>query len=301
MTFTPLFSIFVLLASGYLAKRIKLIPQTQLIIFIDFVLNFAMPALIFDKVYHVVLDAKILGVTACGLLSQFGAAIVAFYIGKALRFSKATIASMTLLAMFGNTLFVGLPVVSGMLGEEMQNQVILYDQIATCVPVALLAPLILSYAAPANISLVKNVIKIMKFPPFIALILGLAAKPFALPEFIFAPMELFASSVVPVALFAVGLGLGFGGVRSAYKSTAIVIALRMFFAPALFAALAFIFNLSVDSTYMVGVIESAMPPMVLASAMILKAGLDSNLAISSVALGVCATFVNIPLIFWLFM
>ncbi len=300
MNFVPLFSIFVLLASGYLAKRTKVIPQAQLIILIDFVLNFAMPALIFDKVYHVELDAKILSITACGLLAQFSAAFFAFMLGKALKFSKATIASMTLLAMFGNTLFVGLPVISGLLGEELQNQVILFDQIVTCVPVAIFGPLVLSYAAPSHVSLVKNAMKIMKFPPFIALILALIAKCFTLPEFIFEPMRLFAASVVPVALFAVGLGLGFGGVRSAYKSTIIVIALRMFVAPALFALFACMLGLGGDKIYMVGLLESAMPPMVLASAMILKAGLDSNLAISAVALGVCATFINVPLIFWIF-
>lgn len=67
----PLFSIFVLLASGYLAKRTKVIPQNQLIIFIDFVLVFALPALIFDKVYHVNIDFHLFSVIACGLGANF--------------------------------------------------------------------------------------------------------------------------------------------------------------------------------------------------------------------------------------
>ena len=297
----PLFSIFVLLASGYLAKRTKVIPQNQLIIFIDFVLVFAMPALIFDKVYHVNIDFHLFSVIACGLGANFVAMLLAFGLGRLLGFSKATTASMALLAMFGNTLFMGLPVLQGILGDDIANEVILYDQMVTCVPIAFLGPFILSYAAPSNVSLIANVFKIMKFPPFLALVAGLLAKSVEIPDFLFAPLRLFSGAVVPVALFAVGLGLGFNTVHSSYKSTALVVFLRMVVAPCFFVAFAGVFGLEFSPSYMVGLIETAMPPTVLASAMILKAKLDSNLAISAIAIGMCFTFVVIPVIIAIFM
>ena len=297
----PLFSIFVLLASGYLAKRTKVIPQNQLIIFIDFVLVFAMPALIFDKVYHVNIDFHLFSVIACGLGANFVAMLLAFGLGRLLGFSKATTASMALLSMFGNTLFMGLPVLQGILGDDIVNEVILYDQMITCVPIALLGPFILSYAAPSNVSLIANAFKIMKFPPFLALVAGLLAKSVEIPDFLFAPLRLFSGAVVPVALFAVGLGLGFNTVRSSYKSTALVVFLRMVVAPCFFVAFAWVFGIEFSPSYMVGLIETAMPPMVLASAMILKAKLDSNLAISAIAIGMCFTFVVIPVIIAIFM
>ena len=297
----PLFSIFVLLASGYLAKRTKVIPQNQLIIFIDFVLVFAMPALIFDKVYHVNIDFHLFSVIACGLGANFVAMLLAFGLGRLLGFSKATTASMALLAMFGNTLFMGLPVLQGILGDDIANEVILYDQMVTCVPIAFLGPFILSYAAPSNVSLIANVFKIMKFPPFLALVAGLLAKSVEIPDFLFAPLRLFSGAVVPVALFAVGLGLGFNTVRSSYKSTALVVFLRMVVAPCFFVAFAWVFGLEFSPSYMAGLIETAMPPTVVASAMILKAKLDSNLAISAIAIGMCFTFVVIPVIIAIFM
>ena len=297
----PLFSIFVLLASGYLAKRTKVIPQNQLIIFIDFVLVFAMPALIFDKVYHVNIDFHLFSVIACGLGANFVAMLLAFGLGRLLGFSKATTASMALLAMFGNTLFMGLPVLQGILGDDIANEVILYDQMVTCVPIAFLGPFILSYAAPSNVSLIANAFKIMKFPPFLALVAGLLAKSVEIPDFLFAPLRLFSGAVVPVALFAVGLGLGFNTVRSSYKSTALVVFLRMVVAPCFFVAFAWVFGLEFSPSYMAGLIETAMPPTVVASAMILKAKLDSNLAISAIAIGMCFTFVVIPVIIAIFM
>ncbi|MDY5467073.1 MAG: AEC family transporter, partial [Campylobacter sp.] len=254
----PLFSIFVLLASGYLAKRTKVIPQNQLIVFIDFVLVFALPALIFDKVYHVNIDFHLFSVIACGLGANFAAMLIAFSLGRLLGFSKATTASMALLSMFGNTLFMGLPVLQGILGEDIVNEVILYDQMITCVPIALLGPFILSYAAPSNVSLIANAFKIMKFPPFLALVAGLLAKNLEIPDFLFAPLRLFSGAVVPVALFAVGLGLGFNTVRSSYKSTALVVFLRMVVAPCFFVAFAWVFGLEFSPSYMAGLIETAM-------------------------------------------
>lgn len=297
----PLFSVFVLLASGYLAKRTKVIPQNQLIVFIDFVLVFALPALIFDKVYHVNIDFHLFSVIACGLGANFATMLIAFGLGRMLGFSKATTASMALLSMFGNTLFMGLPVLQGILGDDIVNEVILYDQMITCVPIAFLGPFILSYAAPSNVSLIANAFKIMKFPPFLALVAGLLAKNLEIPDFLFAPLRLFSGAVVPVALFAVGLGLGFNTVRSSYKSTALVVFLRMVVAPCFFVAFAWVFGLEFSPSYMAGLIETAMPPTVVASAMILKAKLDSNLAISAIAVGMCFTFVVIPVIIAIFM
>ena len=164
-----------------------------------------------------------------------------------------------------------------------------------------LGPFILSYAAPSNVSLIANVFKIMKFPPFLALVAGLLAKSVEIPDFLFAPLRLFSGAVVPVALFAVGLGLGFNTIRSSYKSTVLVVFLRMVVAPCFFVAFAWVFGLEFSPSYMVGLIETAMPPTVLASAMILKAKLDGNLAISAIAVGMCFTFVVIPVIIAIFM
>ncbi|EAI5026620.1 AEC family transporter, partial [Campylobacter jejuni] len=50
--FIPLFTIFILLAGGYFAKRIGVLKQKQARTFLDFAIIFALPCLIFDKAYH---------------------------------------------------------------------------------------------------------------------------------------------------------------------------------------------------------------------------------------------------------
>lgn len=301
MNFVPLFSIFVLIATGFFAKKIGLLEQKHSILFVDFVLCFAIPALIFDKVYHVNIDASLINTIATGFGSTLVGAFVALALGWALKFSKATVVSMVMLSLFGNTLFVGMPVVQGFFGDEVLNEVIFYDQLATSIPLSILGPLILSFGAPEKVSLFQNALKVLKFPPFIALICAFCFKEIPLPDFIFAPLRMFEGSVTPVALFAIGVGLNFSSIASSYKSVSIVLFCKMIVPVAVFFAVTKILGVQINHTWLVGLFQCAMPPMVLASAMVMKAGLDSSLAISAVAMGVGFSFIAFPIYSLLFM
>ncbi|MBQ8609877.1 MAG: AEC family transporter [Campylobacter sp.] len=293
----PLFSMFILLFSGYLAKRVRIISPNSAIVFLDFVLWFALPALIFDKVYHLNIDTTLISVIITGFFSSFFAAFVAISVGIMLKFTRPTLASIALLSLFGNTLFIGIPITQGLYGQSAINDVIFYDQIVTALPISILGPLILSFGAPTRVSIIQNSIKIIKFPPFIALSLALVLKNFNLPEIIFDPLRMFSNSVIPVALFAVGMKLGFNSIKSSYKSCSIVIGAKMILAPIIFLLIAKAFGFEINQKWIIGLIEVATPPMVLASAMILKANLDSNLAISAVAIGMIALFFTMPTLY----
>ncbi|PSM52263.1 putative permease [Campylobacter blaseri] len=295
--FTSLLSIFILIASGYFAKKVKIFEQKNSSIFIDYALTFALPALIFDKIYHVNIDTTLLNIIALGFVSTILGACLSLLICKLFKFSKATTVSAVLLSMFGNTIFIGMPIITGFFGKDALNEVIFYDQFATAIPISILGPFILSFGAEAKVSLIQNAIKVLKFPPFVALILGLALRDVKIPEVIFNSLHMFSASVVPVALFAIGIGLGFRSIKSAYKSTAIVLCCKMLFAPLFFIAIALVFKVNFsDSTWIIGILQCGMPPMVLASAMIMKANLDSQLAVSAVAMGVVMSFISLPFI-----
>ncbi|MCD8212701.1 MAG: AEC family transporter, partial [Campylobacter sp.] len=136
MSFVPLFSIFTIIATGFCAKRFGLLRPKHSVIFVNFVLYFAIPALIFDKIYHVKIDTSLINTILTGFTSTAIGALIALGIGIFLKFTKATIVSMVMLSLFGNTLFVGMPVVQGFFGNEMLNEVIFYDQIATSIPLS---------------------------------------------------------------------------------------------------------------------------------------------------------------------
>lgn len=295
--FTPLFTIFVLLMGGYIAKRIGVLKSKQSRTFLDFTIIFALPCLIFDRAYHLNFDFSLIVYILMGLFSCLVAGAFSVLCGRLLKFTKPTLVSMFLLSAFGNTLFIGIPIVYALYDKpQFISEVIFYDAVATALPMALFAPFIVSLASGQKVSLAQNIKKTLLFPPFIALFLGFLCKFFTLPDIIFEPVRMFGSAATPVALFAIGLGLGFNAIKTSYKSATIVIFAKMLFAPFLFIGLLLLFGFEFTPSAVVAVFESSMPTMTLAGAMIMKAKLDSNLAVSSIAFGILFAFVSMPLL-----
>lgn len=139
---------------------------------------------------------------------------------------------------------------------------------------------------------------ILFFRRHLALLLGFLCKLISLPEFIFSPIRLFGGTATPVALFAIGLGLGFMAIKTAYKPTILVILAKMVLAPLIFVLLLKLFGFEMKASIIVAIIESATPTMTLAGAMVMKAKLDSNLAVSTVAFGVLFAFISMPILVW---
>lgn len=300
--FVPLFTILTLLMGGYVAKRIGVLKNKQSRAFLDFTIIFALPCLIFERAYHLSFDFSLIIYIIIGLCSCLFAGIVSVGIGRILKLTKATLVSMFLLSSFGNTLFIGIPIIQSLYkSPQFVSEVIFYDAIATALPMALFAPFIVGLASEQKASLIANIKKMITFPPFIALALGFALKPFALPEFIFEPIRLFGGAATPVALFAIGLGLGFNSIKTSYKGTIAVIFCKMLLAPFVFIGVLKVFGLEITPSAIVAIFESAMPTMTLAGAMIMKAKLDSNLAVSAIAFGVLFAFVSMPLLVWILM
>lgn len=296
MIYTSLFGIFCLLFTGYFAKKIKILKQKQSRTFLDFVIVFALPCLIFERIYHLNFDFSLIIVILLGLFSTLFSAFCCTLLAMYFNFSKNTLVSIFLLASFGNTLFVGIPILTGIYPQnDFLGEIILYDALATVLPVALLVPFIISFANNQKINFFVIIKKIFAFPPFIALFLGLVCKFFTLPEFIFEPLHILGASATPVALFAIGLNLGFLSIASSYKSTIIVIFSKMILAPLIFLIFLKIFNYNFNPNLNIAILESAMPTLTPIAAMIMKAKLDANLAVSSVAFGIVFAFISLPI------
>lgn len=106
MIYQSLFTIFILLAGGYISKLIKVLKQKQSRSLFDFVVVFALPCLIFDKIYHLNFNFSLILLIFAGFISTSLAGIISVIVGRVFKFSKPTILSMFVLSAFGNTLFV---------------------------------------------------------------------------------------------------------------------------------------------------------------------------------------------------
>ncbi len=294
-----IYSVCVFIFIGYIAKLLRLVGNKQSGILLGFLLNFALPAQIFNGTYHADIDSVFFSVCLVSFLCSISGGLVLFAIGKALKFNRDSIITMSFMGAFGNTLFLGLPIVNGALGEAYANKVIIYDQIVTGIPIAFLAPLILSLGGKGSFRPKAIALRLFQSPLFLALLCGLALKflPIKIPDELFLPLKSLAQTATPVALFAIGVQMSLQSIKEEWKPTSILLFGKMFIAPLLlFSVVKIGFN-GFNDLWRMALIEVAMPPVVSAGAIVIRAGLNARLAVSAIAFGILLSFVSVPL--WL--
>ncbi|EDP72985.1 AEC family transporter, partial [Hydrogenivirga sp. 128-5-R1-1] len=224
--------------------------------------------------------------------------LLSFIIGKLLNLNKSTLSTFVMMSTFGNTSFLGFPFITAFLGEENLKYAVIFDQLASFLPVSLLSGFILAYGSGKSRGI--DIKKIITFPPFIALITGfLMVALIKLPDFVLLSFKQLGMTVIPLALFSVGMNLKFSGVFNNLKNVSFVILIKMLLVPVLFLLILKMFISDLNIVWKVALIEISMPPMVLASILVINEKLDKNLAVSSVGVGIIISFITVPFIYYL--
>ncbi len=289
-----LFSVVLFFSLGYIFRKIKIFTELSSKTFIDFIIYVAFPALVIYNVQQLEFKSSYILILFFGWVAVIFSIVFSFFIGKLLKLNRITLSSFVMMASFGNTSFLGIPFNMALFGEESVKYVIIFDQFASFLPVVLLSPFILAYGRGTD-KIKIDWKKIITFPPFITLIVSFAVKPFiTIPEFILGSLHLLGLTVVPLALFSVGLNLRFSNLKERIRDVSFVLFIKMLFVPSLFLIFFLFIGIDAGLFTKVAVIEIAMPPMVLASILVIGADLDKDLAASSVASGIIFSFASVP-------
>ena len=297
-----IYSVFVFIFLGYFAKVMRMLGNRQGNILLGFLLNFSLPAAIFNGVYHSEITLSLmrtfLGAFSCSLIGGVLIFLISFYLCK---YQKSLAVTMAFLVMLHNTLFLGVPIVGGALGEDVAHKAILFDKFCTSIPLAILTPLLMSFSGKGAFTIQAVSMRLFRNPLFLAMITGFVLKslPFRIPDELFAPIKALAICATPVALFAIGVQLSFADVKLEWKNSLFVLAFGMGVVPVLYLSslliLAHGFGKIIDIDSQMVLIEIAMPPLISSTAIILRAGLNHKLAISTIVIGIFLCGVATPL------
>ena len=301
-----MYSVFVFIFIGYMAKVLRLLGNKQSGILLGFLLNFALPAQIFNGTYHANITFSFLSVCLVGFVCSCLAGCILFGIGKILKLDRSNLVVLFVVGTLGNTLFLGLPLVNGALGDSYANQVIIYDQFVTGIPFAFLAPIILALSGKGRFSFRGVSIRLFKSPLFLSLICGFIFRliPFSLPDELFIPLRSLAQTATPLALFAIGVQMNLKSILN-WKLTDLLLSVKMIVAPLLLFCFVVFMSTGFTNTYPIreafsdtwrmALIETAMPPQISTVAIIIKAGFNGELALNAVAFGILASFIIVPM------
>lgn len=287
-----LFTVFVLLVAGYLMRRFARVPENAAEVLNRFVIDICVPATILRLVPKLTLQVNLIVL----VLVPWAMAGLAYLLVRAaarpLALDRTHRTVLFLATALGNTSFLGFPLCSALLGERSLPLAAVYDQLGSFLLLSIIAPIALGSATAGGASPRPSQIlrQIFTFPPMIALIVALLPLPH--PAFLEALFTTAASALVPLAMVAVGLKLRltpprplriflFGLItKLVLLPCAAWLLVRALAAPPLITQVA--------------VLETAMPTMITAGALMIAYRVGSDLAAAFVGWGLILSLATVP-------
>lgn len=261
------------------------------------VIRVSLPALVLAVIAELQLDASLLVPVAAAWGSLVVVAAAVWLLARAADLDRRTTATLLMVVPLSNSSFLGFPAVEALLGADHLPAAVVYDQLGMFLALATYAAVVaarMGQGPPPSVGATLR--RVATFPPFVALVAGLAANlAGGLPAVVDDLAGTVGATVTPLAMLAVGLRLQLRGSDWRPGLLASALTLRMIVAPALVAGVAVVVGGTGTVVWDTSVLETAMPPMVTAAVLAADAGLDEQLASRLVGVGVLVAMATLPL------
>ena len=298
MAFDAFALILTMLALGMVFARLKLLPGNAAEVLNLVVLYVCLPAAVLIYVPRLHVDASLLGVILTPWLLAVVSVTLVTLATRTFGFRRDEHAVLLLCVVLGNTSFIGYPMVRALLGEKALPYAVVYDQFGTFLLLSTFGLYVLAkYGGDTPPTARQVLLRIVKFPPVWALLLGLTVMPEQPPSWIAAGLQKLADALLPLVMLAVGLSIQLKMPRDEVKPLAVGLMLKLVILPALALPLALLFGLH-DDLLQVNVLESAMPTMITAGALAIAHNLAPRLAAALVGYGILLSLVTLPAWVW---
>jgi malate permease and related proteins len=295
---------FVLIVSfvliGWGAKRKCWLTASNIKLVNFYVIWVCLPAIALLKLPELSFDWSLLFPALMSwLLMPFLAAII-LLLAKIYSWPKNLTGCMLLVVCFGNTSFVGFPIIQAYFGVDAIAYALIYDQIGSFLGLAIVGNLIIAVYAKKDgetkpNSLGSIIIKVVSFPPFVALVIAILSGGSYLTDIIKDGLSIIALTLVPATMLLVGAHFNLR-IEPTYRlPLAYGLVLKMLLAPSLAFVVLKLTGQSLLSAQ-VTLMEAAMPPMVTASILAINARLAPQLAAVAVGYGMLLALVVMPLV-----
>mgnify|MGYP003489717917 FL=1 len=197
--------LFVCLIIGIVLKKSKIIPDNFHTSLNAFVINISLSAFSLYYISKIELNSSVIYPVLVVWIGIFAAILFFAGLGKIFGWKSSLIGALIMCAGFGNTSFVGIPLIQAMYGEEGLKTVMLVDQPGFVV-LSTVGILVANFYSGSKDSLLKHLSKILKFPPFIAFVIALLLNIFSIeiPKDFDEVLMKLGATTVPLALVSVG-------------------------------------------------------------------------------------------------
>lgn len=284
-------SFLLVIAVGYSLKRTKILSENDSGIINNIVIYFTLPALVFSAVVNAKLSVYLLNMSLLAILVSALLFTLTYLIGRSLKFEPTLFGGWMIAASIGNTAFLGYSIVVAAFGTSGLIGAVFFDY----------AIGIIIYTVGIYISKVfgKNseegfsILEFLKFPALLAIVPALIFHYVKLPAFLLEIVEQIGKSTAPLVLLSISINIKKFEFKGEYLALASLLLVKLIISPIIAVLLGYLLNL--DKQLMaVGLVQSAMPPAMMAVVFGIKYGLKVDFLVKAVLIGTFLSMFTIP-------
>ena len=260
------------------------------------VLNIALPALVLSIVPRLTLSVDLWYPVAAMWAVFLGGWGFFTLLGRALRWPARRIGALTLVSGLGNTAFIGYPLIEALRGPAALPVAAIADQAGVFLALAVGGTFVAAFYAHGRVTPAMLARKVLLFPAFLALVAGLLiGRLGGLPPLAESVAARIGSTLVPLALFSVGLQLRIRLPGALWPAVAAGLCWKLVLAPAMTWAFALLFDIA-PGIASITVLQAAMAPMITAAILAQQHDLEPELSGVTLGLGILLSFLTVPLV-----
>lgn len=292
--------ILVCLAVGVGLRLSGQLPETAPKVFGGWVICVALPAAALHSVHDISINLDWLLAAATPWIGALLAIAVFVPLSRALGWSRQRTGALILVAGWGNTSFVGLPMIDAYFGSNRLGLGLFIDLAGSYLALSTIGITVATVCAGDRFDGRAVLRRIVTFPPFIAIIIALATNDVSQPDWLDQIFEAFALTLTPVALAAVGFAIRFEPIGDRIAPLGTGLAYRLALAPLAILAIYAVLGQLTNTNAQVAIFEMAMPPSLGASIIAMNHELEPELVALLIGIGIPLSMATVPL-WWLVM
>lgn len=274
------------LAIGVVLRLSGRLPETAANVLSGWVINVALPAAAINSVHGLTFHADWWLAAATPWICVALAIVVIVPLCRALGWSRQRAGALVLVGGWGNTAFVGLPMIAAFAGEQWLGLGLVIDLFGSYLALSTLGIAIASFTSSGRFHWRVVAKRIATFPPFLAILIALATDHLDRPAWLTEVFDRLAHTLTPIALAAMGYALRLDRVAGRLGALGVGLGFRLFLCPLAIVLMYQVLHSSGDPVAKVAMLEMAMPPSLGASIIAIDHDLEPHLVALLIGIGV---------------
>lgn len=288
-----------LVAAGYVMRRTGLVREEAATDLSKAVFYFTLPPLIFQALHRAELHWSLLLMPVAAVSLALVGIGVGLALTRAFRIPGPKAGALIIATVFGNTTFLGYPIIQGFYGEDGLTLAIFYDLLGAAMVANTVAVILAgSLGRREPVQARKIIRRIVLLPPVWGMAAGLGLRWLVIPNPVETVIQSMANLTVPLIMLSIGLSLKLRDWRQDLPLVAMATAGRLVVFP-LVAWIALRALGFPQDMLQVAVLQAGMPTMFFSLTLALLFGLRKELVLNIIMFSTLLSFLSLPAWHWL--